>query len=241
VRAAQLCRDLPEQPAALLRTLIVVRWRVWFAAIAVGAGLVGRARPARADDDESSSTAHSRARAGADGEASSLVERGALHREPDGPLLHLDTALSVRTEGVGADGHEEIQAVELGLRLRAVTSARWWQAGLSPGPLGPGAAELSGARDLDVAARGWRLAGELSYDLGLFRIGASVATGRVDGRGESGSYSDVAVSISRGFQLSRGVRGWISVSAGLRRWSNRPPPGESDGATVLLSVGGTWQ
>lgn len=161
--------------------------------------------------------------------------RGEASRDDDGPLLHLDTALGVNAEGIGADVQEQISAIAIG-RLRAVAGGRWWQAGLSPALPGP-----AGTHELDVVAHGWRLAGELSYDLGVVRIGASYAASRVESRSESGSYTDVAVSASRTFQLSRGMLGWISLGAGVRRWTGRPPPGEANGTSVLLSVGGSWK
>jgi hypothetical protein len=205
------------------------------AAVAAIGVAAGAASSVRADDAASAANAASETGATNAARATSLHMRGEALREQDGPLLHLDTALGVNAEGIGADEQQQTYAIELG-RLRVVAGGRWWQAGMSPALPGP-----AGSHDLDVVARGWRLAGELSYDLGPVRLGATYATSRVDSRSESGSYTDVAVSVSRAFRLSRGILGWISLGAGLRRWAGRPPPGEANGANVLLSVGGNWK
>jgi hypothetical protein len=168
------------------------------------------------------------------GNSSRLTVRAARRWQDGGPLLHLDPATPTATEGIGAEAHSAATVVELG-RLRLATGGQWWQSGLAMDPGG-----LRGDHDA-ATAHGWRAAAELSYDLGLVRLGVSGAVGEVDGRLERRRYRDVAVSISRTFQLSRWMHGWISLSLGHRAWNGRPLYGESDATTLLLSIGTTFR
>jgi hypothetical protein len=171
--------------------------------------------------------------AAADDGTPSVTERTSLSREPTGPLLHLDFVLPVKAESVGATTRRESYVLELGSRARLVADGTWWSSPLAPQPLGPD--------DTEDVARGWRAAYELSYDLGPFRLGATMALGRVDSRFERGTYRVVGVSASRTLRLSRWMLAWISLGVGRQQWFGAPPPGESDSTTVMLSIGTTFR
>src|SRR5689334_6113958 len=58
-------------------------------------------------------------------------------------------------------------SLELGPRARMVAQGSWWKTGRSPSMF---------ADDLPLG--GWQAAGELSYDLGPFRVGVNASLGR---------------------------------------------------------------
>jgi hypothetical protein len=172
----------------------------------------------------------------ADEQVTRLGMRGSSRWEHDGPLLHLDASLPANAEGLAGSEDRDERVIELGPRLRVVTATRWWQSGLTPDLPGPPT-----SHDLEIVARGWRAAAELSYELGPFRVGASAATSHVDSRFEIGTYQDIGLSISKLFHLSRWTHGWLSLGINNRRWSGAPPRGESNGTTLMLSIGATFQ
>lgn len=153
-----------------------------------------------------------------------------LHPQ-DEPLLHLDPIPPLATEGVGGQTAREAHVLDLGPNARLVGEGEWWKASLSPITFGP---------DIDDMARGWRAGYALSYDLGLFKVGASVQYGHVDSRYERGTYRVVGIAAYRTFRLSRWMLAWIALSAGHQEWLGVPPPGESNSSSVMLSVGTTF-
>jgi hypothetical protein len=154
--------------------------------------------------------------------------------EPE-PLLHLDYNLPVNTEGLGGAKDREQTVIDIGNRARIVMGGEWWKSSLTPYTVGG-----SDLRADDIA-HGWRSGLELSYDLGLFRVGANAALGHVDSRYERGSYRVLGVSISRTLRLSRWMRGWISLGIGRTEWYGEPPKGEDNGTTGTLSIGTTFR
>ena len=156
--------------------------------------------------------------------------------QPSGPLLHLDDLPRLGAEGVGADVAREGDVLALGPRARLALEGEWWESQLTPRALG-----LLGADPLDDRARGWRGAAELSYDLGPFRVGASVAMGHVDDRYGSGTYQMVGLFAYKTFRLSRWMRAWIALGITHQQWNGTPPPGESNATTIGLSLGTTFR
>jgi len=170
----------------------------------------------------------------ADDATSGLTVRAPRRWEaPPQPLLHLDVILPVNAEGVGATTGREAHVLELGPRARMVAEGEWWKSTLTPHRFGPD--------DFDDVAHGWRAAYELSYDLGPFRLGASVGLGHVDSRFERGTYRIIEVSAYRTFRLSRWMLAWVSLGVGHQQWSGVPPPGESSGTKVGLRIGTTFR
>ncbi len=153
-------------------------------------------------------------------------------KEQEGPLLHLDYVPPSGVEGIGGTLQHETTVIDVTRRLRIVGDGSWWKASLSPQPLGS---------EIDELAQGWRASYELSYDLGPFRIGASVAAGHVDSRYERGTYRIVGVSAYRTVRLSRWMLAWISLGVGRQQWFGQPPPGESNATFVGLTLGTTFR
>lgn len=151
-----------------------------------------------------------------------------LHRAreaTDVPLLHLDDMFGAITDTPAAVVHDT-HVLALGRRVRLSSDAAWWTATL------PG---------FEGASRGWRSTHELSSDLGGFRVALSAGAGHVDNRLERGTSRFVGVSATRTFRLSRWMLAWISLGAGVQQWSGLPPLGESNGASVKLTIGTTFR
>lgn len=151
----------------------------------------------------------------------------------DEPVLHIDPVPPLATEGIGGKSERETQILELGPRARLVGEGEQWKASLSPQP-------AFGA-EIDDMSRGWRASYALSYDLGLFKVGASVEYGHVDSRYERGTYRFVGISAYRTFRLSRWMLAWIALSAGRQEWLGLPPSGEANSNSVMLSIGTTFR
>jgi hypothetical protein len=141
------------------------------------------------------------------------------------PLLHLDvTPLSAEAEGGLIDGRAAV--FELGPRARFVAQGRWWQSGLAPSMF---------ATDLPV--HGWRAAGELSYDLGPFRVGVNASLDRVG----TSTHRAVGLFAYRTFRLSRWMRAWIVLGISYEQWAGVGTLGPRQGVTTGLSVGTTFR
>jgi hypothetical protein len=148
---------------------------------------------------------------------------------PDVPLLHLDAFSPLNAESSAVADHA-MSRLDLGRGVR-VTAEGTWRSSALTSPLS----------ELDGTVRGWSAASELSYAVGPFRLGARAGAGYVDHRFERGSYRFAGVSVSRTFRLSRWMLAWISLGIGFKQWSGAPPPGESNGAALELTVGTTFR
>lgn len=151
----------------------------------------------------------------------------------DDLILHLDPMPSLSTEGIGGQSEREMQILELGPRARLVGVSERWKAALSP--------QVQFGPDIDDMARGWRARYALVYDLGLFKLGASLEYGHVDSRYERGTYQVVGVAAYRTFRLSRWMLAWIALSAGRQQWLGQAPPGEASSSSIMLSIGTTFR
>ena len=101
---------------------------------------------------------------------------------------------------------------------------------------------MFGPSDDVNTSRGWRAATQLTYDLGPFKLGASVAVNHVDSRFERGTYAFVGVSLYRTFRLSRWNIGWIALTLGRQQWFGAMPPnGEANATTASLNIGMTFR
>ena len=141
------------------------------------------------------------------------------------PLLHLDAAGPIAAEAEGGllDGRTAVLA--LGPRARLSAEGEWWRTGLAPSMF---------AEDLQV--HGWRAGAELSYDLGLLRLGVNAAMDR-DGYS---SHRMVGLFAYRTLRLSRWMHAWIVLGAALEEWDGAPPY-RRQGTTIGLSVGTTFR
>lgn len=144
----------------------------------------------------------------------------------DEPLLHLDatTLDPTNAEGGIVDGRSVL--LDLGPRARVAAEGTWWQSGLAPSMF---------ATDLHV--HGWRAAAELSYDLGLFRVGVNASMTRV---GDS-SHRMVGLFAYRTFRLSRWMHAWIMFGIAAEEWQTAGVPGTKKGVTTGLTLGTTFR
>jgi hypothetical protein len=169
----------------------------------------------------------------ADDDTPSITVRSERFVRDEEPLLRLDYEPSVASQSPGAAVDGDAIAIDLGRYVRVSGEGEWWQSS-PPAPFfGPA---------VDDAARGWRAGGHLSVDLGLFRVGASVAYGHVDGRYQRGTYRVVGISAYRTFRLSRWMLAWIALGLGKQTWlGGDAPPGERNQTTATLSIGTTFR
>jgi len=157
-------------------------------------------------------------------------------REEHGPWLTLDDAvLGPNLEPFDAIRDRETTTIAIG-GTKLALEGDWWTAGNDVPEHGISA-------DRDIPGHGWRAAVRLSRDLGLVRVSGSATLGHVESRYGEGNYSELSVSIVRTVRLSRWMTGWISVTAGRRRWLGKDPPpaGERDATQVMLSIGTTFR
>jgi hypothetical protein len=128
--------------------------------------------------------------------------------------------------------------LKLGAHTWAVVEGSWWSVERD-------SASYAGLRDRP--GHGWNTGLHIAHDFGMFRVDAGGTVGEVDGlddlghRNAHGAYTDLGVTISRAFRLSRWNTAWISLGVGHRRWQGAPPPGEADATQVMLTVGVTFR
>jgi len=158
-------------------------------------------------------TAHARADDG--------VAVHAEAREP-APTLVLDPTLTSRFESVHAAEQTAHAILPVGHGVDAILDSAAW------------------AND-DISQHGWRAAAGLTRDFGVARLTATASYGGLDGRLGDGRYVDLTLALTHTFRLSRWMTAWISLSVSVRNWQGTPPPGESNGATVMLGVGTTFR
>lgn len=154
--------------------------------------------------------------------ADDTVDLHAHASEKDVPILVLDPALTSRFESVHADEQTAHAIVPVGRGVDAILENTTWT-------------------NDDLAQRGWRSAAGLTRDFGVARLTATAAYGGTDGWIGGGRYVDLTIALTRTFKLSRWMTGFISLSLGVRSWQGTPPPGESNGASAMLSVGTTFR
>lgn len=192
--------------------------------------VVCSAAVARADDTPLADT-HSDH--DSDSETAGIRMRTERHTTGDPPLLHLDTDLGVASMAPGAQTDSDTTTLEFGRRTRIVAEGEWWKSSLAPKLFGP---------DIDEVSHGFRGGLELSYDLGPFSLGGNVAYGHVDSRYQRGTYRTTGITAFRTFRLSRWMLGWISLGLGKQEWlGTKPPPGEANQNTIMLSIGTTFR
>jgi hypothetical protein len=144
---------------------------------------------------------------------------------PAEPWLHLDPTIvdRARAEGGLLDGRAVL--LDLGPRARLAAEGTWWQTGLAPSMFAD-----------DLHFHGWRASGELSYDLGPFRVGLNASMSRT----RDDSHRMVGLFAYRAFRLSRWMRAWIVLGIAFEQW--RFASAETrDGLHVGLTLGTTFR
>jgi len=138
---------------------------------------------------------------------------------------HVDDLWLTNAEPLSSSARET-HVLELGHGARLSSDATSW---------------TSTQSGFEGVARGWRAKQELSYDIGALRIAVNAGAGQVDSRLAGGSYRFAGISATRTFRLSRWMLAWISLGAGFQQWTGRPPPGESNGSSLKLTIGTTFR
>ena len=144
----------------------------------------------------------------------------------DEPLLHLDPNLFDTASAEGGVVAGQSAVIDLGPRARFAAQGTWWQTGLSPSMFAE-----------DLTLHGWQAAGELSYDLGWFRIGINASLGRYGDL----SHRMVGLFAYKTFRLSRWMNAWIALGLGWEQWSTPALAAPRQGTTVGLSIGTTFR
>jgi hypothetical protein len=141
------------------------------------------------------------------------------------PWLHLDATAADPADAKGGltDGRGVL--FELGPRVRLSAAGRWWQTALAPSLFTD-----------DLRSHGWRAGGELSYDLGPFRVGINASMGRDDGA----THRMVGLFAYRTFQLSRWMHAWIVLGIALEQ-RNDPGQQATQGTSIGLMLGTTFR
>jgi len=94
----------------------------------------------------------------------------------------------------------------------------------------------------DVASRGWRAAVRMTRKLGPLDLEAWASVDNIQTRYGRGTYRDVGVALVKRFSLSRWMKAWISLSLSNRQWlDDKPPDGEANGTSLMLSIGTTFR
>jgi len=141
------------------------------------------------------------------------------------PYLHLDTLTPEAVTAEGGIVDRQTAVLDIGPRAHLAVEGMWWQVGLSPSMF---------ADDLKLS--GWRVGGELSYDLGPFRVGVNASMTR---EGDS-AHRMVGLFAYRTFRLSRWMHAWIMLGVAYEQWSFANA-GSRQGVNVGLSIGTTFR
>jgi hypothetical protein len=140
------------------------------------------------------------------------------------PVLVLDPVLRPNSEGLGDIDTHHRTTFDVPGSMQLVTDT------------------VERYNELDVFTRGWRVEGWLHRDLGFARLSVGGAVENIQSRDVRGSYYELGAALTRVFRLSRWNTAWISLSIGKRKWlGTEPPPGESDGTQVMLTIGTTFR
>jgi hypothetical protein len=144
--------------------------------------------------------------------------------EPE-PYLHLDALTPEAATAEGGLVQREAAVLHLGPRTHLAAEGMWWQTGLAPSMFTD-----------DLRYFGWRVGGELSYDLGPFRVGVNASLTR---EGDS-SHRMVGLFAYRTFRLSRWMHAWIMLGIAYEQFSFANA-GSRQGTHVGLSIGTTFR
>ncbi len=144
-------------------------------------------------------------------------------RDRSEPLLHLDATVLDPSLATGGSVDGRAMLLDIG-RVRWAAEGTWWQGGLAPNIF---ATEVSG----------WRAAGEVSYDVGPFRVGVNASLTR-DG---NGSHRTLGLFAYRTFRLSQWMHAWILLGIAFEQWRGDGLAGAPQGVTAGLSIGTTFR
>ena len=156
------------------------------------------------------------------------VEREEVHE----PYLTLDPVLRSNFEGltVHSERHEtDVSIGDTHVILEGIAAANTDDPG-------------RGHVIEDVESRSWRAGVRFSRKVGPFDFEAWGAVENVQTRYGRGTYRDVGVALVKRFALSRWMKAWVSLSLNNRKWlDDKPPDGEANGTTFMLSLGTTFR
>ena len=150
-----------------------------------------------------------------------------LEQPPLEPLLHLDATTLDPLKADGGIHDSRITLFDLGPRMHLATEGDWWQSGLSPSMFAN-----------DLRTHGWRATGELSYDLGPFRVGVNAS---LDRTGNS-THRMIGLFAYKTFLLSRWMHAWISLGISFEQWDDPEVPRDRrQGVTAGFTLGTTFR
>jgi hypothetical protein len=156
------------------------------------------------------------------------VEREEVHE----PYLQLDPILRSNFEGLTVQSERHETDVSIGdthMILEGIAATNTDDPG-------------TGQVIEDVESRSWRAGVRFSRKIGPFDFDAWGSVANVQTRYGRGTYRDVGVSLAKRFSLSKWMKAWIALSLNSRKWlDDKPPDGEADGTTLMLSVGTTFR
>jgi len=161
-----------------------------------------------------------------DDDPASIHLRRLDEQSHDEPLLHLDGALLDRAAAEGVTVDARALTLELGPRARLAAQGASWQTGSSPSMSADG-----------LRLHGWQAAGELSYDLGPFRVGVNASLGRTGDL----SHRMVGLFAYRTFKLSRWMTAWITLGLSWEQWDTPAIASPRPGTSLGLSLGTTFR
>jgi hypothetical protein len=141
------------------------------------------------------------------------------------PYLHLDALTPEAAIAEGGIVDRQAAVIDLGPRAHLAAEGMWWQTGLAPSMF---------TEDLQLS--GWRVGGELSYDVGPFRVGVNASMTR---EGDS-AHRMVGLFAYRTFGLSRWMHAWIMLGIAYEQFSFANA-GSRQGTHVGLSIGTTFR
>jgi hypothetical protein len=80
-----------------------------------------------------------------------------------------------------------------------------------------------------------------SYDLGWARVAGRASYEHVENELGIGNAFDLALELTKTFRITDDITGFVSLSAGVRRWLGKPLPGETNARQFTLSAGLRWR